>query len=469
MYFAVQISTYIYYQFERNFTMGDYVTSKRLVEFQYGGFASSNDTPTIPSTPLGLVNLEQSVTSFRSNDRKPFQSLTAQQILSDAGVGQGYKLAYPYDNGHTFDLIKRSTKCGTLYFRGPLYSWQGPCAIMSWYPDSDWLPTPNVDLDPYGALAIKRTIPTKPIVSIAEILAQLGTEQELPKLGIAGNGGIQKFSGQIRDSHSLTISNLKDLLTRFRLLSGEELLNIQFGWKPFLSDFQDILKAVLTSNDAVQQLIRDSGRNVRRRYSFPVETTVTVLDDNHVIDGALAVDTIGYTSQFGVSRCNVTATDTLTTRMWFSGAYTYHIPDGDSIAAKFARYAELADHVIGFSITPSVIWDLTPWSWLSDWFVDIGTIVSNASSLDQNGLVLRYGYLMCEQVRIRNVAATNVHSSNGHKMRDMYTTHRQVRKQRVRSTPFGFGLNPDSFTDYQWSILAALGLSSGKSTYHSPR
>jgi len=35
------------------------------------------------------------------------------------------------------------------------------------------------------------------------------------------------------------------------------------------------------------------------------------------------------------------------------------------------------------------------------------------------------------------------------------------KKERIRASPYGFGRTPGSFSDRQWSILTALGMSNG--------
>jgi len=36
-----------------------------------------------------------------------------------------------------------------------------------------------------------------------------------------------------------------------------------------------------------------------------------------------------------------------------------------------------------------------------------------------------------------------------------------VKKERAKATPYGFGVDPATFSEWQWSILAALGLTLG--------
>jgi hypothetical protein len=94
-----------------------------------------------------------------------------------------------------------------------------------------------------------------------------------------------------------------------------------------------------------------------------------------------------------------------------------------------------------------------------DWMFDIGDVISNYEQFSRNNLLLKYGYLM-SQTRwdINNVLNVNASYSGPTSFsRHVWT----IQKERVRSTPFGFGLDPGSFTDQQWAILGALGLSKG--------
>lgn len=147
----------------------------------------------------------------------------------------------------------------------------------------------------------------------------------------------------------------------------------------------------------------------------------------------------------------------LTRKIWFSGQYQYFLPEADSVIGKLSQYEAIANRLLGTRITPAVLWNLAPWTWLSDWFLNIGDVISNNSALQDDNLVIRYGYLMCESTY------DVVYTGYGFKFTNydpgpLMTAYRQVSKQRVRATPYGFGLNPNVFDARQWAILAALAL-----------
>lgn len=98
-----------------------------------------------------------------------------------------------------------------------------------------------------------------------------------------------------------------------------------------------------------------------------------------------------------------------------------------------------------------------PFSWLVDWFVGIQRSLDLYSAFESDGLVMPYGYLMKKSTRTTIVSLGKLTHVSGF-TKQLSSSFRIVRKERVRATPFGFGLNTSSFSAKQWAILAALGL-----------
>lgn len=276
-----------------------------------------------------------------------------------------------------------------------------------------------------GTTAIARTIPTNPMMDGAVSAAEFYRE------------GIPSLIGS---------TLLKDRIGFLRSL-GSEYLNIEFGWKPLISDLQSLAKTVVASEKILQQLARDSGRDVRRRLAFPA-----------VRNTSQSRDVINFDPNFGnmMSQAGRDVREWSYQRAWFSGAYTFHYdPAGLSEASRIATQARL---LYGLDLNPEVLWNLAPWSWLVDWFVNIGPVLHNLSAFGQDGLVLRYGYLMSHSVRRVDIVNNKIQCvgtfPNG--------THRSrialESKRRIRATPFGFGLLMNQLSVRQWAILGALGM-----------
>lgn len=150
---------------------------------------------------------------------------------------------------------------------------------------------------------------------------------------------------------------------------------------------------------------------------------------------------------------------TSTEKYSFSGAYTYLLNVDDTMLGRLERFEQISNLLLGTRLTPSVLWELAPWSWLTDWFWNVGDIISNASSLSDDGLVLRYGYLMRHTLAFnRYTISSGVTLQGGLKTGPITATFTRETKERVKATPYGFGLDPASFSAGRWAILGALGL-----------
>lgn len=280
-----------------------------------------------------------------------------------------------------------------------------------------------------GTKAIANTLPTNPPLDGAVSLAELFRE------GIPSMIGGALLKSRMRSAKEY----------------GSEYLNYQFGWMPLVSDLKSAAKTIIDSEKLLLQLQRDSGRNVRRRFAFPEESynllssTSTTPWPNPA--GGLFVSCPTHTWHRSVSKT------------WFSGAYTYHYDPGD--LSEVSRIATQARLLYGIKLDPDVLWNLAPWSWLTDWVFNTGDILRNMSAFGQDELVLRYGYLMnnVRDTRKMTHAFAKTHTGQRPYGHPISGTAYLETKQRIRATPYGFGSLLSSFTGGQWAILGALGIS----------
>lgn len=291
---------------------------------------------------------------------------------------------------------------------------------------------PESNLNAAGATAIARCKPTN---SVADVSTFLG---ELVKEGLPSIPGLNLGRDRTRQS-----------------LGGEH-LNVEFGIKPIVNDVKKFLDAVRRADTVLEQYERDSGRMVRRKYRFPRTHSVSE-------------EYLGYwAAPFGVQHLAAIPPGTvwhryvrreITSHMWFSGAFTYHLPTGYHARKEMARLRLMADTVFGLNLTPDVLWNLAPWSWAVDWFSNTGDVVSNLTDWSTDGLVLRYGYIM-EQVSVRETYTMRPSGSSYFSPHLIFPiTFVTTTKRRRKANPFGFGVSDGDLTSRQLSIIAALGLS----------
>ncbi len=395
----------------------------------------------------------QVTTSYRSGKRTA-DDVTPEQLIVDTGGNRDM-----YDTGHPFQTELRTLSVshprvhiannhplfsGRQFFNGPLVN----NGIFGEIPDWDKVH--------YGTIAFNKTYPTKSVAGMATFLGEL-------------KDGLPDMLG----------SNLYKLINKNAFFGknpasgvgkslGSEYLNFQFGWVPFVADLKKMLYVVLNSYEIIKQYKRDSGRVVRRKYHFP-DSSTTDSNNNRVTyaaTGPLDAEYFrrkgdgGSQDYYDSSSAGYTITRNFASYS-FSGAYSYYLNMNDEFMGRMEKYSQLANKLLGLRLTPDVVWALAPWSWLADWFSDIGISLENATALSNDGLVMRYGYLMRKSTNITLVHADKYQFNNA----DFYninTVRTTVRKERVKApTPYGFGLQPSDLSDKQWSILAALGMTNG--------
>lgn len=302
-------------------------------------------------------------------------------------------------------------------------------------------PAAEVDVSPLiaaGTTAIARCSPTN---SIADAATFLG---ELVKDGIPNLPGMHTWKEKIR--------RLAD--------AGDEFLNVSFGWLPLLSDVKSHAKAINQADAVMRQYERDAGKMVRRSYYFPTVSNSSKSDYSTSPTGTPykgPYSETGWTDYFGYGK--VTRTVETVQKRWFKGAFTYHLPDGYSSRKGMARNAAEAKRVFGATLTPDVLWELTPWSWAIDWFSNAGDVVHNLSSWKAYGLVLRYGYMMEETINRHTYAFEHYPGQNPNKVQIDPLSCVTITKRRVKANPFGFGITWDGLSPLQTAIAAALGIS----------
>jgi hypothetical protein len=118
--------------------------------------------------------------------------------------------------------------------------------------------------------------------------------------------------------------------------------------------------------------------------------------------------------------------------------------------------------IYGLRPSPAVVYNAIPWTWLIDWFSNLGDIIDNLDAGVADRLAADYLYVMRETTyrRERNVRGA-LYSSFDLKQYQYNLTSTAIMsvKTRIKGSPFGFGVNPNSLTDHQIAILGALGLS----------
>jgi len=334
---------------------------------------------------------------------------------------------------------------------GVWYTYSGPIGAFVFNTKSAFISgSSQATLDAYGTQAIARCIPTNPLSGLGQFCGEL---RDLPKgIDLANMASMARnFRKQTRNFNFDSAS---------RKAAGEYLNHI-FGWVPFVSDLYDVAKAIRDHSKIAQQYARNSGRDIRRKYTFPSESsTVTVQQGGATTPGVPSLPTPLY-EKYGTRFQTI---KTSASRK-FSGCFTYYLPEvlpDDSGFVQFVNKAKrteaLANRLLGTRLTPDLVYKLTPWTWMLDWFTTTGSVVHNWSAFASDGLVMRYGYMSELLTQNTTYVVTGLKLRGSPEISPSSSQEKTV-LTRTRATPYGFGVLPTSFSKKQWAIIAALGIS----------
>jgi len=416
-----------------------------------------------PQSPAGGVQsssasinqgLTDTVTSFRGGkDYTNGINETPQSLLLKQAEENSRS---QYDNGHTFSSRKEEAYAshrrqilrgpGNAFYEGPIWIPPHPTATK---------------LGAWGGLSWSSIVP-KPIdMSQGQKLLALADPTRNPFSLVRAAGEA------IRDFPAIPLKELKGFSGVGKGLGavGSEYLNLVFGIVPTISDLVVLCQRIISFGNIVHQYEKDLGRIVRRKRGFPEQQSVS----STKVTGAFSsmpMSGPGNRTYYWKDSASCSYSEQLITteRYWFSGAFQYYVdPFLKELGPAGKAYQE-ASQVLGLDLSLHTIWELAPWSWLTDWFVNVGSIISVTEKIGRDSLVLRYGYLMRTTTQTMTTSLEGLTPLDGNNPTNISTVRRITTKERVRATPYGFGQNTQAFSAQQWAILAALGLTKAEKT-----
>lgn len=280
-----------------------------------------------------------------------------------------------------------------------------------------------------------------------------------------------------------------------RQIAGGYLTYI-FGVKPIIDDVRAILKAAHDIDVLINEWIRNNHRQVRRRRQFPVKVTSSYdlfkegtensridfsayLPTSHpwsstgAVNGLRPCKVVGASTGVSGVGYRVSKMSVLKEKLRFSAAYEYQLerllPGDDFSWLHKSSNSDLKElirlHYLGISSsggTGNLIWELAPWSWIIDWFVNIGKMFDYERQVQSVGLHVDYAYVTQVQekwfkVRSELFKTTSMTEANLMYRHDI--EFKQIYMRRLKATPFGFKVKFNGLSAQQLLTLGALALS----------
>lgn len=388
--------------------------------------------------------------------------MDTERLKRSTAIARGFDSSlFQEDRGHPFELLRFKSE-------GPLWSgtFKNTSPILRDYrganldlrePDDGsvipygFAPIGWSDLESYAQSAYAKAAPTPAVFQLSTFLGEL--REGLPRLGF------QLFS---------KAASFKSL--------GDDYLNVAFGWKPFISDVQNAAQALMGATTAllgprgplhrlrsedVQFASRSENRGQRLLYPTTwIRGSTTTRNANELSQMMVKLTADQSPNGIGGSSGNslygnVILSERTESERWFEGSFTF-IP---KIGFNADSYVDRLSQLVQTDITPSVLWELAPWSWLIDWFVKIGDSIAANEVASDNRILSNYAYAM-ERREINR--ACIAYSLNGPTYAGPSTIARSWTtsgKRRIRANPYGFKpMTAGGFNTNQWLIMAALGL-----------
>lgn len=155
-----------------------------------------------------------------------------------------------------------------------------------------------------------------------------------------------------------SIRSWRDVLPHIEVANGAH-LNYNFGWKPFFADVYNVAKAVDSHKARLNKLLMRQGQ----------------LLNQHVSDAG-DTGTINSVIPTFYTEWQIRITGTYTCRLSSTFKYEYQLP---AYSAREMRLRSWLD-ALGLNPTPANFWAIVPWSFVVDWFVDVGGMLQKQSS-----------------------------------------------------------------------------------------
>jgi len=280
---------------------------------------------------------------------------------------------------------------------------------------------------------------------------------------------------ELREAPKMLKDTAYFFLSKWKLVSGgnvsnpispkgasEDFLNYQFGWVPFVKDIVDVCQTAINFRDILADLIDRNNKWDHREGVLSETSTDQVI--------STGVGQRCFPSGFPLNQLFDTGGDGVPTRfsylkreitrVWASGDYKFYRPEFDMNLAEFDSQMNRIQQyltVYGARINPSVLWKVTPWTWLIDWFSSAGSFIELYTAAGEDNVVSKNLCLMHRQ-QTEIVLQQSIRFWSGLRTFEFYRN-RTCKQRVVAGTPYGFGLTPTSLSGRQWAILGALGLS----------
>lgn len=258
---------------------------------------------------------------------------------------------------------------------------QGPMGTMSVGNLNSILATEQAladqQMNKHVFLMLSKCLPRSPLFGLARSIGELRDYRHL--------GDLRKYTEDVRRR----AYELKDIPNGY--------LSVQFGIAPLISDILTLVSLPGRVSKKLNRLIERSGKPTSYR-------TKIVLDLPY--DKAPAFNFIRDSDGYGYED-STTATRSAELRMAINSTF-----DFPPVSQPILR-DEVLVKLYGAEPSLKTLYDLTPWSWLVDWFTGFGYYLDAIEQVNTDPSLINYGWLTyVSKFNIRSVSSWKLNSNS---------------------------------------------------------
>jgi len=466
------------FKHRRVFEVSSTMTRFRQREMPGDGLGQNLTASTVLGTYRTYTNGVLTSTTQQLLSTNPSPSQHFQRVLDEKHPGP------PYRTGGPFKAIEYHIPTSERKGYGTYTSDGNPDVSPNqrfeykgdFFPSSDWgSDNSNIDyvnygfkqlpnLSAYHTKAFDQLKPTIPKASASQFIYEL---KDLPRMLVTSANLLHNSWRSFGGGYSTVTMHPSSVADNF--------LNHEFGWVPFINDLQRFLNTFESQDQHINRITRENGIWIRRRRVLEESETTTLQTRSFITKTQPTSNAASLTpclrlESYGGSMCRgwTDITETSIVKVWAVGQFTFYRIEFDD---KLPSYSDQVMNVrrlltlYGARINPTVLWKITPWSWLIDWFTNLGSYIQRVDDLMTDGIVSRYLYVMRSESKvISKICHFNFYSGP----RTLIWQRRLKTKQReAADSPYGFNTPWNTLSAEKWAILGAVGISRTNSGFIS--
>jgi hypothetical protein len=318
----------------------------------------------------------------------------------------------------------------------------------------------SILVDPVETRGPEAYAKLRPQLEKAGLAVALREAKDIPRMLQSTARGFKDFYEDMGGNKSSTFLAPRSVSDHF--------LNHQFGWVPFVSDIVKFHNVFQNSERYIDDITNRNGK-WSKRFRVIEETESDTLISTGAIGGCFPnINVFPWNMCRNVliggnnSSHHWSIREEKRKRVWAVGRFTYYRPEFDRSLPDYSSQWNDAQRrltIFGARLSPSNLYKSTPWTWLADWFSNLGDVIDIANDAALDAIACKYMYVMQHTVRrlvfrlMTNYWKVPLHLE--------WYRYLDTAQRAVAKTPYSFSLLPNGLSGRQVAILSALGISRG--------